>query len=213
LLGLGVADEKISVTGTGPVLETKAEPDAFRSRYNLGTPFVLFLGQKYRYKNLRALMGAARKVWDSHPEIAFVIIGPRTADSRRLFRSLHEPRVVELGTVSLQEKTDALAACTLLCQPSTQESFGAVFIEAWLMGKPVVGSDIPAVSEVITSGVDGIVAQPTADSLAEAILHILDRPVEAREMAARGREKALAHFTWEALAHKTEEAYGRALGR
>lgn len=211
LVGLGVAEDKISVTGTGPVLETKADSAAFRSRHQLEAPFVLFLGQKYRYKNLRSLVSAARRVWTAHPEVALVVIGPRTADSRRLFRGLHEPRILELGAVSLQEKTDALAACTLLCQPSTQESFGAVFIEAWLMGKPVIGCNIPAVSEVITSGVDGIVAQPTSESLAEAILHILDHPAEAREMAARGREKAQL-FTWEALALKTEAAYGRALG-
>jgi glycosyltransferase involved in cell wall biosynthesis len=213
LVGLGVAAEKITVTGTGPVLEAKADPAGFRSGHQLAAPFVLFLGQKYRYKNLRGLIEAARRVWPVHPEVAFVFIGPRTADSRRLFANLRDSRILELGSVSLQEKTDALAACTLLCQPSTQESFGAVFIEAWLMGKPVVGCDIPAVREVIADGVDGLVAQPTGESLGEAILYLLDNPALAREMASRGREKAQARFTWEALAQKTEEAYARALGR
>lgn len=213
LVALGVEEARITVTGTGPVLEGKADPAAFRARHGLEAPFVLFIGQKYRYKNLRGLLGAARQVWQAHPEIAFVFLGPRTGDSRRLFGGVRDPRILELGPASLQEKTDAVAACALLCQPSTQESFGAVFVEAWLMGKPVVGSDIPAVREVIDSGEDGLVAAPTARSLAEAILYLLDHPSRAREMAERGREKALRHFTWEVLAHKTEEAYARALER
>lgn len=211
LVGLGVDQARITVTGTGPVLEANADPDAFLARHRLDSPFVLFVGQKYRYKNLRGLLGAARRVWQTRPEVSFVFIGPRTADSRRLFAGVRDPRILELGAVSLQEKTDAVAACALLCQPSTQESFGAVFIEAWLLGKPVVGSDIPAVREVISSGDDGIVAKPTAESLAEAILYLLNHPAQAREMAERGREKALRRFTWEALARKTEEAYARVL--
>jgi len=213
LVDLGVEEKRITVTGTGPVLKARPDPAAFLARHELDGPFVLFVGQKYRYKNLRGLLGAASRVWQTHPEVSFVFLGPRTADSRRLFAGVRDRRVLELGEVSLQEKTDALAACTLLCQPSTQESFGAVFIEAWLLGKPVIGSEIPAVREVISSGEDGIVAAPTAESLAEAIVRLLDHPAQARAMAERGREKALRRFTWEQLARKTNEAYQRALDR
>jgi glycosyltransferase involved in cell wall biosynthesis len=59
---------------------------------------------------------------------------------------VNDPRILELGSVDLQTKTDALEACTLLCLPSTQESFGGVYTEAWSFKKPVIGCDIPAVS-------------------------------------------------------------------
>ena len=43
-----------------------------------------------------------------------------------------DPRIHRLGSLNLQQKTNALAACTLLCVPSTQESFGCVYTEASL---------------------------------------------------------------------------------
>ncbi|MGH2627593.1 MAG: glycosyltransferase family 4 protein, partial [Anaerolineales bacterium] len=210
---MGVDGRRITVTGIGPILAERAEPDAFRREAGIGERFVLFVGQKFRYKNLRSLLDAARLVWSRYPNVRFVFLGPRTEYSQRLFRAVKDARILEKDTVSLQVKANAMAACEVLCLPSLQESFGGVFVEAWMMGKPVVGCDIPAVREVITSGVDGIVAKPTADSLAEAIVHLLDHPDQAREMGERGREKALRRFTWEALARKTEEAYGRALHR
>ena len=75
----------------------------------------------------------------------YEVITPRTPFSQKFFtQQPPDPRLIELGTVDLQQKTNALAACTLLCLPSTQESFGGVFTEAWSFEKPVIGANIPA---------------------------------------------------------------------
>lgn len=143
LIGMGIPESRVFVTGTNPVVSGDPKPDAFRQKYHIEGPVVLFLGQKYPYKNLKSLLNAAPIVWKSHPHVNFVFMGPRTKYSQNLFRSVSDERIIEIGTVDIQEKSDALMACDMLCMPSSQESFGSVYLEAWTYGKPVRGYRFP----------------------------------------------------------------------
>lgn len=213
LVELGVKPERIFVTGNGPNLAQDAAPDSFRQGLNLAaqTPLILFLGQKYRYKGIEALVLAARLVWARWPEAHFLFVGPRTPFSKKFFARQTDPRLLELDAVDLQTKTNALAACTLLCLPSTQESFGGVFTEAWTFGKPVIGADIPAIREVIDHEINGYLTSPTPEALAEKICFLLDNPTLAHQMGAAGQAKTLQQYAWDKLAQKTEEIYTKVL--
>jgi len=207
LAALGVAEERIHVTGMGAILATRYDAAAFRAKHRIDGPMVLFVGQKFAYKNYEAVLAAAPLVWARWPDARFVFIGPRTRHSQRVFAGCSDSRIVELGAVGIEEKTSALAACDVFCMPSSQESFGGVFVEAWMMGKPVIGGDIPAVREVIADGVDGFVVPPDPALIADRILALLADPAMAQRMGEAGRQKALAHFTWDKLAAKTLAVY------
>ncbi|MEW5985975.1 MAG: glycosyltransferase family 4 protein [Chloroflexota bacterium] len=193
----------------GQVMEEQFQYDAadFRRRYRLSGPIVLFLGQKYPYKGFRPLLTAAPLVWEQCPETCFVFIGPRTRASQRVFRRVGDSRIVELGAVSLAEKTAALAACDVLCVPSTQESFGGVYVEAWQMGKPVIGANIATVSQVISDGVDGFVGPAEPTFLAGRLRQLLRDPTLRARMGEAGRRKAEQLYDWRALAGRTVEIY------
>ena len=208
LVALGAHPERIHVTGIGPVLAPEWDPARARQKYALSEPFVLFLGQKYPYKGAQALLQAAGQVWKRHPDVRFVFVGPRTPHSTRLFSQVADPRVVELGTVDLQDKTDLLSACTLVCVPSSQESFGGVLVEGWAMQKPVVAGPAPAAAEVIDDGVDGFYLPDQSPALiAERLSWLLDHPTRAREMGQQGASKVAERFTWQQLAARTEAIY------
>ncbi len=212
LIELGVDERRVFVTGMGPILAETHDGARFRAQHNLGNaPLVLFVGQKYAYKGVAALLAAARIVWQRFPETRFAFIGPRTPYSRRLFADVHDTRILELDTVSLQEKTDAFAACDVFCLPSSQESFGGVFTEAWSLGKPVIGCNIPAVAEVITDGVDGFLVEQKPIQIAERICHLLLHPTQAQAMGAAGQRKVKTQYTWQQIAERTEQAYQRAV--
>lgn len=213
LIELGAAPERVFVTGNGPHLADTASGADFRQQFEIpaDVPVVLFLGQKYRYKGLEALVVAAGQIWQKWPDAWFVFIGPRTPFSKRFFTQWRHPRIIELGAVDLQTKTDALDACTLLCLPSTQESFGGVFTEAWSLGKPVIGANIPAVHEVIDDGVDGYLVEASADQIADRIDFLLQNPAIAGQMGRTGQQKTLEKYTWDKLAAKTEAAYAAVL--
>lgn len=207
LVELGVREERISVTGIGPILTPHADPVAFRNYHKIEEPMILFLGQHYQYKGYRQVLKAAPLVWKKVPEAHFVFVGPPVRQSEQDFSDITDQRIHRLGKVSLQEKTNALAACTLLCVPSVQESFGGVYTEAWSFGKPVIGCNIPAVSEVITDEVDGYLVKQDPEQIAERICHLLLHPDKLQAMGAAGKQKVESKFTWQRLAELTEQVY------
>jgi glycosyltransferase involved in cell wall biosynthesis len=207
-LGFGVDERKIHVTGNGPYLAPTADGQRFREKYRLGQdPMVLFLGQKYAYKGIEALVKAADFVWRRFPDTRFVFIGPSTPFSELFFSEKKSSRILELGYVDLQEKTDALDACSMLCVPSTQESFGGVYTEAWNFGKPVIGCNIPAVAEVIQNGENGLLTQQESSQIADSILLLLSDFEKARQLGMAGKNKARREYSWESLTLKTQQAY------
>lgn len=211
LTGLGVPEERIHVIGMGPNLAAEADAERFRARYHIRDPFVLFVGQHYPYKGYRQLLQASNLVWKRIPEAKFVFIGPAVGDSERVFATFRDPRIHSLGHVTLQEKTDALAACAVLCVPSTQESFGGVYTEAWQFAKPVIGCRIPSVSEVISEGRDGLLVKQHADEIAEAICQLLLDEEKSQQMGHAGQEKVQQQYTWRRIGDRVEDAYRRAL--
>lgn len=212
LIELGVNPEKIFITGIGPLIAETSHPENFRQQYSLGDdPIILFLGQKYQYKGFQSLWKAAQTVWKKLPDVRFVFIGPRTDYSEKVFAEVNDHRVLELGKISLEEKTDALAACDILCVPSMQESFGGVYTEGWIMKKPVIGGDIPAIRDVIDDGVNGFLVEQDADRIAEKICQLIEDTSLREKMGAAGHQKVLKHYTWEKLAEKMERAYHKVL--
>ncbi|NDJ35122.1 MAG: glycosyltransferase family 4 protein [Chloroflexi bacterium] len=205
---LGVPPERITVTGIGPVLSDKADGGQFRAVYGLQEhPIVLFLGQHYAYKGIEALVEAAPQVWSAHPNAQFVFVGPPTPSSGALFEKHVDPRIHRLGTVDLQTKTDALAACDLLCVPSSQESFGGVYVEAWTMGKPVIGGSAPAIQNVITQGKDGFTVDQNPGMIAKHIIALLSDHTLRQQMGKAGQRKVTERYSWEKLAALTLASY------
>jgi glycosyltransferase involved in cell wall biosynthesis len=116
-----------------------------------------------------------------------------------------------LGKVDLQTNTNVIAAATLLCVPSTQESFGGVYLEAWSLSKPVIGCNIPAVAEIITNGVNGYLVSQSPEQIGDRICYLLLNPMQAKTMGQAGQHKVKIRYTWNKLAELTEQAYQRVL--
>ena len=184
LINLGVDSDRITVTGMGPILAEKADSQAFKATYTISDPIILFLAQHHSYKGYQQLLQAAPIVWKRFPEAQFVFAGPAIANSEKYFKN-QDPRIHRLGTLSLQEKSNALAACTMLCVPSSQESFGGVYTEAWHFDKPVIGCNIPAVSEVIDHGTNGYLVSQNPREIASAICQMLMNPSQALKMGQK----------------------------
>lgn len=211
LISLGVPEERIAVTGMGPILASRAFPERFKRNHSIDGPMVLFLGQHYPYKGYHELLRATHWVWQKMPEAHFAFVGPAVGQSEQYFEGQEDRRIHRLGAVDLQEKTDALAACDVLCVPSSQESFGGVYTEAWSLGKPVIGCDIPAVAEVITDGVDGYLVEQEPLQIAQLICELLLHPAEAQAMGRAGQRKVERRYTWQELAERTMKAYKRVI--
>lgn len=206
--GLGVDPARVQVAGIGPILPESADGERFRAAHQISGPLVLFLGQKYEYKGYKHLLAATRHVWERYPDATFAFLGPRTPASRSVFAHVQDPRILELDTVDLQTKGDALAACDIFCLPSEQESFAGVYTEAWSYGKPVIGCAIPAVKEVISDGEDGIIVPTESPAgLAAAVLRLLDDATLRERYGSAGQAKVAQRYNWPHIASTIASVY------
>lgn len=90
--------------------------------------------------------------------------------------------------------------------PTWREQFGVVLVEAMLSGVAVVGSDSGAIPEVI--GDAGLIF-PEGDvaALAACLQCLHDNPDLRRELAERGRQRALARYSTSAMAEESHRFF------
>jgi glycosyltransferase involved in cell wall biosynthesis len=116
--------------------------------------------------------------------------------------------VTNLGLVSDDTRLDALNACDCLVLPSEGEAFGIVFLEAWAVGKPVIGPRTPAVASVVSDGQDGWLV-PVGDpmAVARALQSWIADPALVRRMGDNGRKKLVERYTCARVADVVEGVY------
>jgi glycogen synthase len=117
---------------------------------------------------------------------------------------LEQEQVVFAGRVSDEELLQHYANCDIFVSPSVFESFGLIFIEAMMFGKPVIGCRAGGMVEIIRDGENGFLAEP-GDwiSLFDALLKLIESK-ELRERFGRcSREIFTAQFTRQRMADDT----------
>lgn len=85
--------------------------------------------------------------------------------------------------------------CDILITPFAIGHFSRPAIEAFAYGKPVIGSDVEGMEEIIDHGINGmLVKKNDAKALADAINYLCRNPDLACEMGRRGRKKLNISF-------------------
>ncbi|MEK6257148.1 MAG: glycosyltransferase family 4 protein [Planctomycetota bacterium] len=77
---------------------------------------------------------------------------------------------------------------------SEHEGFGLVLAEAMFCERPVIATNVGFVPEVIRDRINGLIVEPTPDSIAAAVRLLQEHPDWARGLAAEGRAAADARF-------------------
>ena len=207
LIDQGINAKSIHVCPIGALI-TETDSFNFRQKHELqDKPIVLFIGRQVAYKGYQQICQATRAVWQVQPNAHFIFIGPETKESQVFFSQCNDPRLINLGKVSLEEKCSALSDCNVLCVPSTEESLGAIYLEAWSYKKPVIAADIPAIHSVVNNRQDGLIVPQKSDNIAQALLQLLNNPLMAEKMAEQGYTKLQHQYNWEILAQRLTGIY------
>ena len=198
LASQGAPRSRIHVIGLGPQNDPAATPELAHQKLQTDKKIVLFIGQLHAWKGFRALLDVAG-ILSTRSDTLFVFVGPDVRGNASTF-SGRGPNVTWLGPVSHELRDSLLSACTVLCVPSSQESFGSVVVEAWACGKPVVGGPAEATRELIEEGVDGFAVPQDPQVIAARLTRILDDAGLAQAMGAKGKEKVREKYSWDAIA-------------
>ncbi|NNE34529.1 MAG: glycosyltransferase family 4 protein [Rhodothermales bacterium] len=201
----GLERDSVPIIGHGVDLVT-ASGDAFRKKHNIENTTVLFLGRKTGAKGYPLLLKAIPLVLEKHPNTSFVLAGADDPAEQFNDDVLADPRVIDVGILSDEEREEAYAACDVFCLPSIAEAFGLVYVEAWGHRKPVVGVRIPTLVELILGSGGGLLADNTPESLAEAIGALVEDPALRKKLGDAGYEAA-AGRPWTKVASDTASVY------
>ena len=91
-----------------------------------------------------------------------------------------------------------LAGGDVFALSSVHEGVPISVIEAMTAGLPVVATDVGALRDQVTEGVDGfLVPSGDAEGLAERLARLADDPALRAELGRRAQERARAEFTVE----------------
>ena len=189
----GAAAEKGVVLGEGVDADFPSDPSAFRTKYRIVEPFILYAGRKDSTKNTDRLVAYFSQYARAHANhLKLVFIGP----GHVAIPSDVAHRIVDLGYVPESDKRNAYAAALALCQPSLNESFSLVMMEAWACGTPCLVSEACEVTrEHVKACGGGLYFRDYADF--EGILdYFLAHASETKAMGDAGKQYVRQNFSW-----------------
>lgn len=195
-------------------------------------PSIVFVGRITRQKGVPFLLRAMRQV-PANVQLVFCAGAPDTpeilAEVEGLIDQLRAERdgVVWIPDMLPREEVVALLsqATTFVC-PSVYEPLGIVNLEAMACEAAVVATATGGIPEVVVDGEtgwlvpieqvnDGTGTPVDPDTfvadLARALTEATSDVEEARRRGRAGRQRAVEHFGWDAIAERTQQVYATVL--
>ena len=207
LIAAGLAADRVHATGAGIDSHDVSNGNgaAFRSRYGIEGPIVVQIGTKAWDKGSMMLVEAMQRLWADRVDAWLVLAGSSTRDFEEYLRARggRFPRLLNLPSITEEEKRDLLSAATFLVHPSRVESLGLVYLEAWANSIPVIAADTAVSREVIENERDGLLVPFGNEvALAGAVRRLLENPALCRSLGMVGQKKVLQRFSWRAAADR-----------
>jgi glycosyltransferase involved in cell wall biosynthesis len=198
----------------GPADQNRME--LVRQRYQLDHPFVLYVGNIKRHKNVERLIDAFARARPACPDdLRLIIIGDEISKYPALRQAVHRHRLDKYVRFLGFQPHETLAAFYRLARafvfPSLYEGFGLPPLEAMACGTPVVTSNVSSLPEI--AGDAALLVDPyDVDAIADGIERAVTDEALRADLMARGLARARA-FSWTQSVAKIHEIYMEVLAR
>ncbi len=209
---IDIPEEKIAVTYlAASSLFREASDDEkskLRRKYNLTRPFILYVGNRDRYKNFIILLHAYSR-WNKNKEFDLVCVGGRqvfSKDEIEVIRNANIDDSVKLFTdVNDDELRSFYSSSYVFVYPSLYEGFGIPPLEAMACDTPVIASNVSSIPEVV--GDAGMYFNPSSEEeLLSCLNQIVDDAKLRKQLIEKGINRAKL-FDWEKTAAETYNIY------
>ena len=203
-----IKKDKILCIGNGVDIE-RFNPSKYLQNHplklSLGIPenaFVVgMICRLVKEKGIEDFLEAAKILHSDNPEIYFMLVGERVSSEH----SESVEKIIEHSKLELRDNLiltglrsdipELISIMNLFCLPSWREGMPRTIIEAMMMQKPVVATNIRGSREEVVDEVTGfLVPTHNEERLARAIKKIYANPSLALNMGIAGREKALKNY-------------------
>lgn len=211
LLGLGVADSRVTVLRNGVDLEVFRPPvdrGALREKLGIRGTTLLSVGYLIERKGHHVVIDALQHL----PDVKLLIAGDGPEHARLLDQAAKSgvgDRVTLLGRLNTRQLADYYGAADVLVLASSREGWANVLLESMACGTPVVATRIWGTPEVVHDDCAGqLVGERTPLALAHGVQTLLNRAPErtATRHYAEG-------FSWDSTTAGQKALFERVLTR
>jgi glycosyltransferase involved in cell wall biosynthesis len=211
--------EKLIVIRNG--VDVPADPDAGRGvlrgilGVDAGTRIVAMVSRLRRPKQPEDLLHAAAILRRREPagSLRFVLVG--TGPLERRLRDLARRLGLEGEVVLLGERPDVpvlMADVDVFVLATASEGMPYTILEAMAAGKPVVGSRVPGVTDLVIEGETGYSYSPGDPvDLADRLAMLLRDGDLRRRLGERGRQRVEDEFPSRRMVGEIQDLYQQAL--
>jgi PEP-CTERM/exosortase A-associated glycosyltransferase len=181
-----------------------------------GRPVVGFIGSFFHWEGLECLLDAMVHVRMRLPEVRLLLVGggdqeellPQWISQRGL-----QDQVIVTGRVPHRDIMRYYSVMDVLVYPRVKNRMTDLTpplkpLEAMAMGKPVVGSDVGGLRELLSDGKVGLLFKAgDSDELAQRLVSLLTDSSAREQLAAAGREYVLRERSWDRLVMHYQSLY------
>lgn len=192
-----VKDKENCICGTGVDVPEKTDSAAYRKKYGLEQPYLIYVGRIDENKGCIEMFHIFRKYKETHPNdpLKLVLMGKSAIQIPK------EPDIVYQGFVSEEDKFNGVSGAEALWLPSKYESLSIAVLEAMALGTPVI---VNGNCEVLKGHCErsgaGIYYNEEKDALEELVK--LRCNTDRRQMSERGKRYIAENYRWEITVEK-----------
>ena len=215
-----VDPEKIVVMPNGVDIELFGEhhdPQPIRTKLGLdGVPVIGFVGGFQWWHGLDLLIESLAKILPEFPNAKLLLVGDgqaRPIIDQKITELGVESKVIITGLLPQVRVPEMLAAIDIAVVPYPQLPKELWFsplklYEYMAAGKAIVSSRAGQIAEVIQDGHNGLLVESgNVTSLVQAIIKLLNDPVERERLGQNARQQAIEQHSWEQYIKRLEEIY------
>lgn len=203
------------VVGMGFVPPSAEDARSLSPYFSESFPYVLYLGRKEMGKNVHVLIDyfCRAKEQGLLPEaVKLVILGGGSFADLHRNDVLGRSDIIDLPHLSEEEKRRLLRHALFLSQPSTNESFSIVLMEAWMVGTPVVVHGECAVTRHHVVESSGGLYFSSPEDFIGVSRFLLERADARRDLATNGAHYVREQFSWGAVLDRFDRAMATLMG-
>lgn len=152
---------------------------------------IIFVGQEWQRKGLEKAVQIVKAIRESHPNLLFLVLGPKPDDIQHLFNDWQDGYQL----LGWEESLPHLKQADLLLHPATAEAYGMAIAEASNVGVPVVISDQCGIASQVTeqSG-QVLMVESSIEQWADTCINELNRTSTVTTIGKNWQELAKQHI-------------------
>ena len=206
--------EDAPIAMIAPFIATEL-PDAlppvdFPAHWRKGAPVLVTTGMMRpgkKVENYRLLADALSRLQALHWNAVIIGGGPEEETIRAMFSAIDPDRLLFAGIVPHEQVLATMKAADLFVWPGWKEPIGMVYLEAQMMGLPVVALDSMGVSLFVYHGKTGLLsAEEDADGFADNLSTLISHPSLRNDFATAAQSSIANNHSMAAAANTLKQA-------